>query len=373
MTELAVTAEALAVETVSPIAATATVTPMAPTETVIPISNPSLSVIIPVFNEEESIPDLHTRVHDALECLALNYEIVYVDDGSRDLSFKRLSEIASGDARVRIVRFRRNFGQTAALQAGIEYSRGDILVFMDADLQNDPRDIGKLLDKINDGYDVVSGWRKDRHDALISRKIPSHLANHLISWVTGVHLNDYGCTLKAYRRDVLEHVKLYGDLHRFIPAIASLAGASVTEVVVQHHARRFGKSKYGIARTLRVLLDLITVKFLGRYSTKPLYIFGLIGFSLWLAAFLCGAAVIAEKILPPHVYAHRNPLLLLAVFLATLGIQFVMMGLLAELAVRTYYESQDKPTYVVRQVVDGAASPAMRWAHGERRRRARSG
>jgi glycosyltransferase involved in cell wall biosynthesis len=329
---------------------------------------PSLSVIIPVYNEEQSVGPLHETVHGALESLGLDYEVLYVDDGSRDHSFERLAELARNDPRVRVVRFRRNFGQTAALQAGIEYSRGDTLVFMDADLQNDPADIGRLLEKIHDGFDVVSGWRKDRQDALVSRKIPSQIANRLISWVTGVHLNDYGCTLKAYRRDVLENVKLYGDLHRFIPAIASWSGASVTEIPVRHHARRFGTSKYGIWRTVRVLLDLITVKFLGSYRTKPIYVFGLAGLTLWFGALLSGAAVLVEKVLPPHVYAHRNPLLLLAVFLATLGIQFIMMGLLAELAIRTYHESQDKAIYVVREVVDSAVSPTARLIHGERRR-----
>jgi glycosyltransferase involved in cell wall biosynthesis len=256
------------------------------------------------------------------------------------------------------VRLRRNFGQTAALQAGIEHSRGDTLVFMDGDLQNDPADIGRLLAKLDEGYDLVSGWREHRKDSR-SRVITSRVANALISRVVGVPLKDYGCTLKAYRREVLQDVKLYGEMHRFIPAYASAAGASVTEIPVTHHPRRFGRSKYGFSRTPRVLLDLLTVKFLGSYGTKPLYLFGFIGFVFWLLAFVLGVIVIVERLLPPYVYAHRNPLLLLAVLLATLGLQFIMMGLLAELIIRTYHESQGKPTYLVRQVVEGAASPEL--------------
>jgi glycosyltransferase involved in cell wall biosynthesis len=320
---------------------------------------PRLSVVIPVFNEEESLLPLHEQLRRALENLDLSYEVVYVDDGSHDLSFARLTEIAESDPAIKVVRFRRNFGQTAAIQAGIEYSTGDVLVFMDADLQNDPADISRLLDKMDEGYDVVSGWRKDRKDALVSRRIPSRIANRLISWVTGVHLNDYGCTLKAYRRDVLENVRLYGELHRFIPAMASWSGAEVAEIPVQHHPRQYGKSKYGISRTLRVLLDLLTIKFLGSYSTKPIYIFGVVGVILWLLALVGAAYVLFEKI-TAGVYAHRNPVLLLAVFLATLGVQSMMLGLLAELSIRTYHESQDKPIYVVREVIGGAVAERRR-------------
>jgi len=317
-----------------------------------------VSVIVPVFNEEENIPLLHQELQAALGALDIPYEIVYVDDGSSDASFERLLVVAGGDPHVRIVRLRRNFGQTAALQAGIEHSRGETLVFMDGDLQNDPGDIRRLLAKLDEGYDVVSGWRQHRQDAL-SRVITSRVANALISRVVGVRLKDYGCTLKAYRREVLEDVKLYGEMHRFIPAYAAASGASVTEIPVTHHRRRFGRSKYGLSRTPRVLLDLLTVKFLGSYGTKPLYLFGFIGFVFWLLAVLLGVVVIIQKLLPPYVYAYRNPLLLLAVFLATLGLQFIMMGLLAELIIRTYHESQGKPTYVVRQVVEGAASPEL--------------
>ena len=328
---------------------------------------PDLSVVLPVYNEEESIPLLHERLKQALEQLGLDYEILYVDDGSSDASFERLATIAEADSTVRVINFRRNFGQTAALQAGIEYSRGETLVFLDADLQNDPEDIGMMLAKLDEGYDVVSGWRKDRKDGMILRRIPSHAANSLISWVTGVHLKDYGCTLKAYRREVLDQVRLYGELHRFIPAMASWGGAAVTEVAVRHHARSFGKSKYGISRTLRVLLDLMTVKFLGSYSTKPIYVFGLTGFGLWFLALICAAYVVFEKI-TAGVYAHRNPVLILAVFLAIIGVQSIMLGLLAELGIRTYHESQDKATYVVRQIVGGSTKAARVPSRGDRRR-----
>jgi glycosyltransferase involved in cell wall biosynthesis len=316
---------------------------------------PEVSVVIPVYNEEESIPSLHEHVHGAMDALGRPYEIVYVDDGSRDQSGERLDDIVSRDTSVRVVRFRRNFGQTAALQAGIEHSQGQILVFMDGDLQNDPSDIKHLLAKLDEGFDVASGWRKDRHDSL-SRRVPSRLANWLISRVTGVHLHDYGCTLKAYRREVLDHMKLYGEMHRFIPAYASWAGATIVEIPVRHHARRYGRSKYGISRTLRVLLDLMTVKMLGSYFTKPIYFFGFVGFALWFLAFLSALIVIIQKLLPPHPWAHNNPLLLLAVFLAIVGVQFVLMGLLAELTIRTYHESQNKSTYVVRHVSESRQS-----------------
>lgn len=315
------------------------------------VRHPELSVVIPIYNEEESIGLLQEQLHAVLQHLGHTYEIIYVDDGSRDQSWQRLLEIARCYPFVRIIRFRRNFGQTAALQAGIDHSHGDILVFLDGDLQNDPADIPRLLDALNDGYDVVSGWRRNRHDSW-TRVLPSRIANWIISRVTGVDLHDYGCTLKAYRRDVLRHIKLYGEMHRFIPAYASWAGASIVEIPVRHCSRRFGKSKYGISRTLRVLLDLMTVKLLGSYFTKPIYFFGFVGFSLWIAAVLASVVVVVQKLLPPYPYAHNNPLLLLAVFLAIIGVQFVLMGLLAELVIRTYHEAQAKPTYVVRDMID---------------------
>jgi glycosyltransferase involved in cell wall biosynthesis len=316
----------------------------------------AVSVVIPLLNEEETLPLLHERVRAALEGLGQSYEIVYVDDGSTDGTFARLTAIVHDDPHVRVVQFRRNFGQTAALQAGIDYSRGETLIFMDGDLQNDPADIGRLLARLDQGYDVVSGWRKDRKDSL-RRRVPSRIANSVISRITGVDLHDYGCTLKAYRREVLDSVRLYGEMHRFIPAYAAWAGASVSELEVDHHPRRFGKSKYGLSRTLRVLLDLMTAKFLGSFSSKPNYLFGTIAFVSWFFALLAGVIVILEKVFPPHAEAHNNPLLLLAVFLAIVGVQFLLMGLLAELGVRTYHESQGKPTYVVRQVVEAGKNP----------------
>jgi glycosyltransferase involved in cell wall biosynthesis len=310
-----------------------------------------VSVVIPVFEEEESLPLLHQRLVDVLDRLGRSYEIIYVDDGSRDGTPAALAKIVDGQRRVTAIRFRRNFGQTAALQAGIEHSRGELVVMLDADLQNDPEDIKALIDKLDEGYDVVSGWRRDRHDPWLRTQL-SRTANGLISWVTGVHLHDYGCTLKVYRREVLEHVRLYGEMHRFIPAIASWSGAAIAEMPVRHHARQFGHSNYGLSRTLRVFLDLMTVKLLGSYSTKPMYFFGFLGFGLWLLAILTGLVVIVERLLPPYPYAHNNPLLLVAVFFAIVGVQLILMGLLAELVIRTYHESQGKPTYVIRQVLE---------------------
>jgi glycosyltransferase involved in cell wall biosynthesis len=249
--------------------------------------------------------------------------------------------------------FRRNYGQTAAMVAGIDHASGDVIIPLDADLQNDPADIPRLLAEIDKGFDVVSGWRKDRHDRLWSRRLPSRMANWLISRVTGVALKDYGCTLKAYRRDALVNVKLYGEMHRFIPAIASWSGASVTELPVRHHPRAFGRSKYGISRAFRVVLDLFTVKFLGSYSTKPIYAFGLPGFVLWLLGIISTITVIVQRVTPPYTRAPTNPLFVMAFFFFTLGTLFIMMGLLGELVMRTYHESQGKPIYVVRQVITG--------------------
>ncbi|HEV2035392.1 MAG TPA: glycosyltransferase family 2 protein [Candidatus Dormibacteraeota bacterium] len=316
---------------------------------------PKLSVVVLVFNEAESIAPLHEELNGVLKGMDTPYEIVYIDDGSRDGSTERLADLALTDSHVRVVSFRRNFGQTAAVQAGIDNSRGDILVFMDGDLQNDPHDIPRLLDKMADGNDVVSGWRKDRQDDA-ARVVPSKIANWIIARVTGVPLNDFGCTLKAYRREVIQDVKLYGEMHRFIPVYASWVGARIVELPVNHRPRSFGKSKYSLSRTSRVLLDLITVKLLGSYSTKPIYFFGFAGLGLWALAFLFAAVVIIQRLLPPYPYAHNNPLLLLAVFLAIVGVQFILMGLLAELSIRTYHESQGKTTYVVREVIERTAS-----------------
>lgn len=311
----------------------------------------TLSVVLAVYNEEENIPRLHAELRHALAALGQTYEVIYVDDGSRDTSFLRLSEIAKDDPSVTVIRFRRNYGQTAAISAGIHHSQGDIIVLMDADLQNDPADIRHLLAKMEEGYDVVSGWRKDRQDAFLKRKLPSKIANGLISRVTGVHLHDYGCTLKAYRREVLAPVRLYGEMHRFIPAYAFWSGALITELPVNHRARQYGVSKYGLSRTLRVVLDLITVKFLGGYSTKPLYAFGFVGAFLMLASLLSVGVSVAQDLLPPYVRIHNNPLTMLAAVLMVLAIQIILMGLIAELTMRTYYESQGKPTYIIRTLL----------------------
>ena len=313
---------------------------------------PQLSVIVLVYNEVESIVPLHEELNGVLEALEVPYEILYIDDGSRDGSTEKMADLALHDPKVRVVSFRRNFGQTAAVQAGIDNSRGDILVFMDGDMQNDPHDIPRLLDTLDEGNDVVSGWRKNREDSA-TRVLPSKIANWIIARVTGVRLNDFGCTLKAYRREVIQDVRLYGEMHRFIPVYASWVGARITELPVNHRKRAFGRSKYSLSRTSRVLLDLMTVKLLGSYSTKPIYFFGFAAFGLWALAFVFSAIVIIQKLLPPYPYAHNNPLLLLAVFLAIVGVQFILMGLLAELSIRTYHESQGKAVYVIREVIDG--------------------
>lgn len=319
---------------------------------------PRLSVIVLVYNEVESIGPMYEELTSVLDAMPVSSELLYIDDGSRDGSTELLAKLAAGDGRVRVVSFRRNFGQTAAVQAGIDNSHGEVLVFLDGDLQNDPHDIPRLLEKIDQGCDVVSGWRKNRHDDA-TRVLPSRIANWIIARVTGVELHDFGCTLKAYRREVIKDVKLYGEMHRFIPVYASWVGATITELPVNHRPRSFGRSKYSLSRTSRVMLDLMTVKLLGSYSTKPIYFFGFAAFGLWALAFLCAAIVIIQKLLPPHPFAHNNPLLLLAVFLGIVGVQFILMGLLAELSIRTYHESQAKTTYVVREIIERSTGPAV--------------
>lgn len=320
-------------------------------------ADPYLSIILPVYNEQENIALQYKKIVDALKTVNSTYEIIFVDDGSSDNSADILKGIAAKDKKVRVVIFRRNFGQTAAMSAGIDYSTGEILIFMDSDLQNDPTDIKTLIDKIDEGYDVVSGWRKDRKDRLISRKIPSRIANRIISKVTGVRLHDLGCSLKAYRGEILRQVNLYGEMHRFIPIHASWIGARITEVPVKHHARKYGTSNYGIIRTFKVLLDLVTVKFFSSYSTKPIYIFGGTGGFLLILSFFSGVAVVAMKIILGHSMV-RNPLLLLTVMFIILGLLFIQIGILAEILIRIYHESRQTPPYRTRETINIQAAGA---------------
>lgn len=310
-----------------------------------------LSVIVPVYNEEESLPLLHQALHQALDSLNMTWEVVYVDDGSQDRSPGILEELADRDPmHVVAVLLRRNFGQTAAIAAGIDHSHGEVIVLIDADLQNDPLDIPRMLEKIDEGYDVVSGWRIKRQDKMLTRTLPSHLANGLISQVTGVHLHDYGCTLKAYRREVLTGFRLYGEMHRFIPVYAKMVGARIIEMPVDHHARRFGRTKYGLNRTLKVVLDLVTVKFLLTYAAKPIYLFGGTGIALIGASLLLLFYLVARRLLLDE-HMIRSPLLQMSTMFFILGFQSILMGLMAELLARTYHESQAKPTYTVRRVL----------------------
>ncbi|MEM5776173.1 MAG: glycosyltransferase family 2 protein [Anaerolineaceae bacterium] len=312
----------------------------------------SLSVVIPVYNEQDNIPLLYQAVCQALSPLKYAWEIVFVDDGSKDNSLNEMERIAAQDPEhVRVVELRRNFGQTAAIAAGFDYASGDIVIPMDADLQNDPVDIPMLLEKLEDGYDVVSGWRKNREDNYLTRTLPSHMANWLISSVTGVRLHDYGCTLKAYRRDVISGFRLYGEMHRFIPVYASSVGARITEVVVHHHPRRYGKAKYGLERTIKVVLDLFTVKFLSSYASKPIYLFGGSGLFFIL---LSGAVLLFLLIrrLAANISPFDSPLFFTSLMFMIFGFQSILMGLIAELLMRTYHESQGKPTYQVKQVVN---------------------
>lgn len=310
-----------------------------------------VSLIVPFLNEKENLPDLCRDITKHMHATGLAYEVILIDDGSTDGSDQTAQDLARDDTHIKLIRFTRNFGQTAAMAAGFRYARGRIYVALDADNQNDPADIGLLLKKIEEGYDVVSGWRKNRKDLWLTRRLPSSLANALISKITGVHLRDYGCSLKAYRAEYIDAVGLYGEMHRFIPAYASMVGAKVVEVAVNHRPRTRGVSKYTIARTFKVIMDLITVKFLSHYATKPSYLFGGIGFLLCFGGIASGLEVLVEKF-AVGTFAHRNPFLLLAVFLFILGVQLVLMGLIAELLVRTYHESQGKPTYLISRTVN---------------------
>jgi glycosyltransferase involved in cell wall biosynthesis len=316
-----------------------------------------LSIVVPVYNEEENIPALYDQLTEALGPLGLDYEILCADDGSTDRSFALLKALAEKDPRVKVIRFRRNFGQTAGFSAGFDYAQGDVVITIDADLQNDPAGIPLLLAKIDEGYDVVSGWRHDRQDHFLSRKLPSKVANWLISRTTGVAVRDRGCSLRAYRREIVKEMRLYGELHRFIPDIAAWLGASMAEVPVHHRPRQFGESKYGIGRTFRVVLDLITVHFLHNYSTRPIHIFGKYGLLLSGLGFALGLWLTIQKVFLRQAIGQR-PALILSVLFMMMGMQLVSIGLLSEMIVRAYYEGQDKPIYAVREIVDYAKDAA---------------
>jgi glycosyltransferase involved in cell wall biosynthesis len=309
-----------------------------------------LSILVPVFNEEENVVPLHGRLSSVLPRLDRTFEIIFVDDGSTDGTLGLLRQIAEQDGSVRILAFARNFGQTAAMTAGIDFSKGEVIVLLDADLQNDPEDIPALLQKLDEGYDVVSGWRKDRKDPFLNRRLPSIVANRIISLIGGVRLHDFGCTLKAYRREALKGVRLYGEMHRFIPIYTHWTGARVTEIPVRHYPRATGSSKYGINRILKVILDLMVVKFLLSYSQKPIYVFGGLGVFMIGGALLSGGLAVYLKLFE-RVSFILTPLPLLCVLLLTLGVISILMGFLAELLTRTYYESQGKQTYQIREII----------------------
>jgi glycosyltransferase involved in cell wall biosynthesis len=311
----------------------------------------TLSVVIPVFNEQENVEIVCNKVIAVLNQLGYPWELIFIDDGSTDASYEKLLPLAVNQPNIKLIRFVRNFGQTAALAAGIDYARGKIIIPMDADMQNDPRDIERLLNKLDEGYDVVSGWRKDRKDELVTRLIPSWLANQLISAISGVKLHDYGCSLKAYRRDILKQVKLYGEMHRFVPIYASWEGARVTEIPVNHQQRWFGKSKYGISRTFKVILDLLTVKFLSAYLTKPIYVFGTAGFVCIAVSVAAFVWMIILKYFYDTTFI-ETPLPVLITMFFVVGIQFVLMGLLAEILMRTYHEAQDKRIYKIKSTLN---------------------
>ena len=319
---------------------------------------PELSIVIPVQNESPNIKPLYDELTQTLVQYGRSYEVIIVDDGSTDDSFAQLASLQARDPHLRVIRFRRNFGQTAAFAAGFAHARGRLVVTSDGDLQNDPRDIPAMVTLIEDGNDIVCGWRKDRKDTFVNRRLPSVLANKLISWATGVELHDYGCSLKVFRAEVVKPLRLYGEMHRFLPAIASQIGVKIAEMVVNHRPRRAGETKYGIGRTIRVILDLATVKFLLSYSTRPLQIFGLIGLFTGGAGALITAYLAYIRLFTTQGIGDR-PLLLLGVMLIFIGVQLVTFGLLAEVMARTYYESQDKPTYVIREVRESTDRAAV--------------
>jgi len=311
-----------------------------------------ISVVIPVYNEEQNIRILYNEVTQALSGLPNLYEILFIDDGSSDGSTTVLKEIAKNDKKVKLIVLKRNYGQTAALSAGIEISKGELIITMDADLQNDPKDITLLVDKINEGYDLVSGWRKDRKDYFFNRRLPSLIANYLISKITGLKLKDYGCSLKVYKREFLKNINLYGEMHRFISVYVYSMGGKIAEIEVNHRKRQYGVSKYGIGRTSKVILDLITVKFLfGNYSTSPLYFFGKWSFLSILTGVICGVVTLVEKIIGGY-WVHKNPLILVSIFFILIGTQVIFIGLLAEMNMRIYYETTKKSTYLVEDKVN---------------------
>lgn len=309
-----------------------------------------LSVVIPIFNEKESITPLYRELKTVLEGMRTKYEVIFVDDGSGDGTGEILQRLAQEDKRMKVIRFRKNFGQTAAIAAGVEHALGEIIVTMDGDGQNDPHDIPRLLNKLEDGYDVVSGWRRERKDPLFNKRFPSAVANRLISWLTGVRLHDYGCTLKAYRRNILKDVRLYGEMHRFIPAYASWVGARIAEIEVVHHPRKHGRSKYGLSRTSSIILDLITILFLQRYSTKPIRLFGGAGMILLTLGVLTGLFVLLRRLVWGGVWI--SPMILISFLFVTMGVMFILLGLIAEIIIRTYYESQGKPIYAIKSTVN---------------------
>ncbi len=315
------------------------------------IKDPRISLVAPIYNEAENVERFISEVTRVLEKISGGFEIIAIDDGSTDTSYEKLEMLRKKDNRLRVVRFRGNFGQTAAFSAGFKYARGKIIITIDADLQNDPADIPAMIEKLDKGYDIVAGWRYDRKDKFLSRRLPSMVANKIISWTTKVYLHDYGCSLKVFRRDVVKNIRLYGEMHRFIPAVASWMGVKVTEIKVNHRPRVAGVSKYGMGRTIRVLLDLITVKFLLSYSASPIQIFGLIGVVSGTLGFFLALWLSVQKLFMEVPLANR-PALSLAVLLIFIGVQFISIGLLAEMLSRTYHESQDKPTYVVRNVLE---------------------
>lgn len=310
-----------------------------------------LSIVIPVYNEEENIKKIHKEIADILGKLKLEYEVIWVNDGSQDASFAELETLAKTDVRTKVLNFVYNFGQTAAMSAGIKYATGDIIIPMDADLQNDPIDIPKFLEKIGEGYDVVSGWRKDRKDAFVLRKVPSLIANYIIRTITGVYIHDYGCSMKAYRREMVQGINLYGEMHRFIPAYVSWHGGRVTEIVVHHRARMHGETKYGISRTFRVILDLILIKFLSKYMNRPIHFFGGLGFGALFIGLLSGIVAVVFKLVH-YKDLVATPLPIFSAMLIIVGVQLIAMGVIAEILMRAYYESQKKDPYIIKDKIN---------------------